>query len=112
HCHLYPAQLHGTLAAYLAGVPAVTTMHRLEPMRPGSLLLPVLTGSWTIAVCRAVKDLMTAHGVSDRLVEVIYNAVTAERFEPTPNAARELRDRLVGADVPVVGTVARLSPEK
>src|SRR5206468_477590 len=113
HSHLYPAHLHGSLAGRLAGVPAlVTTAHTLV-VRPGDPWLTGLTRSRIIAVSQAVKAGLVGAGVSPRDVRVITNGIEARYFADETEAARQLRRELgIGQDIPVIGTIARLSPEK
>src|SRR5205823_2483206 len=102
-----------SLAGRLAGVPAlVTTAHTLV-VRPGDPWLTGLTRSRIIAVSQAVKAGLVGAGVSPRDVRVITNGIEARYFADETEAARQLRRELgIGQDVPVVGTIARLSPEK
>lgn len=113
HSHLYPAHLHASLAGRLADVPAlVTTAHTLI-VRPGDRWLAGLTRNRIIAVSEAVKAGLVGVGVSPRDVRVITNGIEARYFADETETARKLRLQLgIDPDAPVIGTVARLSPEK
>ena len=113
HSHLYPAHLHATLAGQLAGVPAlISTAHTLI-VRPGDPWLLGLTRGRVIAVSQAAKALLVGAGVPPGRVRVIYNGIEPRYFEDQTEAARRIRQELgIAADAPVVGMIARLSPEK
>lgn len=112
HSHLYPAHLHATLAATQMGVPAILhTAHTLV-VRPGDVLLGRLTRARTIATSAAVADLLVRAGLPPERVELIYNGVGPEHFGVDAEAVLRARTELGLGDGPVVGTVARLSPEK
>jgi len=112
HSHLYPAHLHASLAALQAGVPAIVQTAHTLVVRPGDVLLGRLTRAHTIATSTAVRDLLRNAGVPGDRLDVVYNGVGAEHFATAPAAVRELRSSLRLGDGPVLGTIARLSPEK
>jgi glycosyltransferase involved in cell wall biosynthesis len=117
HTHLASANTVGVVAARLAGIPAIGALHlstfgRHPPRRQR-------LETWALRrVARAVTA--CGHAVADvhreRLrgtsIRVIPNAV---RIDPvaTPAERSRIRSELLGdADVPVMLTVGRLSPEK
>lgn len=112
HSHLYPAHLHASLAAVQAGVSAIVhTAHTLI-MRPGDVLLGRLSRAVTIATSGAVLDLLVGAGLPRTNVELIYNGIGPDHFRLDRRAIDRARAELDLGEGPVVGTVARLSPEK
>lgn len=113
HSHLYPAHLHASLVAELQRVPAVLTTAHTLVVRPGDSWLARLTQSRTIAVSQAAKDLLVRGGVPRSRIRVIRNGIEPRYFRDESAAGREIRRQLGIRDgAPVIGTIARLSPEK
>jgi glycosyltransferase involved in cell wall biosynthesis len=112
HSHLYPAHLHASLAADLAGVPAVVQTAHTLVVRPGDLALERLTRSRTIATSHAAAAALMDAGMSHERIEVIHNGVGFEHVSVDRAAVRRARAELALDGGPVVGTVARLSHEK
>lgn len=123
HTHGVRANLLGRLAARQANrKPVVTTVHSLlERDYPGFVRRQVnrftewatrgLTEQF-IAVSQGLKAKLVSSGVPADRVTVIYNGIVVENFSPSaePGAVRALLG--YGADVPLVGIVARLHPVK
>lgn len=106
HAHLSSACVNGGLAARLAGVPSVATVHGMSGK------LSFATVDHLIAVSAAVKSHLVGQGVAAERVSVVPNGVrvagmpgSGERF----SAREELG---LGPDDLVVGTSARLTAEK
>ena len=110
------AWIKGAHGARLAAVRRVVfTEHGLlaqEPVYSG------LLKRWGAAYCDhvvAVSDALSGHlagiGVPRRKLTVVLNGVDTERFAPLPRTGALRRELGIG-DAPVVGHVARLSPEK
>lgn len=102
----------GRLAARLAGVPVVYTRHCLEPADGRGGLkwrawrwLNNRTADRVIAVSQAVRCNLIELGAASEQIEVIYNGIDLEEFQPTGRVEREW-------PAPAVGVVARLAPEK
>ncbi len=113
HSHLYPAHLHASLVAELHRVPAVLTTAHTLVVRPGDSSLAKLTRSRTIAVSQAAKDLLVRGGVPRSRIRVVRNGIEPRYFRDESAAGREIRRQLGIRDgAPVIGTIARLSPEK
>lgn len=112
HSHLYPAHLHGTLAAHTLGIPAIVHSAHTLVVRPGEVLLGRLTSARTIATSRAAADLLVRAGVPPGRIELIYNGVGHRHFAVDAPAIQRVRRALGLGAGPVIGTVARLSPEK
>lgn len=101
HSHLYPAHLHASTAAALAGVPAVLTTAHTLVVRTGDGRLARTTSAHTVACSHAAADLLRAGAVPTSRVSVVPNGVGAEHLRPPGGGARE-----------GVVAVSRLSPEK
>jgi glycosyltransferase involved in cell wall biosynthesis len=71
------------------------------------------TAVWRyVAVSRTVGDLLVGIGIPQRQVEVIYNGVDVDLFQPGPRRP-SLREALgIPADAPVFGDVSVVSPRK
>jgi len=106
HTHLSTASLIGSLAARLAHVPVVATVHGLNTRTC------FMHAQRIIAVSHAVRRHLAAQGVPETRIRVIYNGVNLgdHRDPPDPHP---LRQRLgVARGDALIGTVGRLSPEK
>lgn len=112
HSHLYPAHLHASLAAQEVGIPAIVHTAHTIIVRPGDVLLSHITTAYTIAVSHAAARLLLNAGVPPERIEVIYNGVAPEHFEQDREAVERARANLNLGPGSVLGTVARLSPEK
>jgi glycosyltransferase involved in cell wall biosynthesis len=109
------------LAASLARVPTVVCTIHIAPREQQSLRTRldrsiqsrVVDGY--IAVSKASREQLVRYlGLSPRKVVAVPNAVELRRFaEPAEPARRAVRlDRGIPADAPVIGVLARLSPQK
>lgn len=112
HSHLYPAHLHASLAAHEAGIAAILQTAHTLVVRAGDVLPARLARVQTIAVAQSVATLHQAAGVPAHRLAVIYNGVGDEQFAAPLAAPERLRRELELPSGPVIGTVARLSPEK
>ena len=117
HCHDLQAATYGTLAAKVARIPAILTVHGLGIFRQrrSGALLPRL-GRWMDRVV-FVGHWLQRHaaeqlGVRPRRPRVIHNGVDVDAFhpgDPGPELRAELR---LAPGAPVVGTVGNLRPVK
>jgi glycosyltransferase involved in cell wall biosynthesis len=115
HTHLFHADIYGTLAARLAGVPRiVSTKHGFNPWRRKrqyALLDRLAAGFQThiITISQAIGQwLVQVERLPAEKMRVIYYALDTERFRrcsQTPAA-------LSTFSRPIIGTVARLIPSK
>jgi len=113
HSHLYPAHLHASLAGELQQVPAILTTAHTLVVRPGDAWLARLTRSRTIAVSQAAASLLIDGGVPRNRVNVILNGIEPRFFDDETEAGLAVRRQLgIPDEAPVIGTIARLSPEK
>jgi starch synthase len=127
HSHTWYANLGGHLAKLIHGIPHVATVHSLEPLRPwkaeqlgGGYAL----SSWcektalesadaVIAVSRGMRqDVLACYPAIDpERVEVIYNGVDAEEYEPDPGTGVLERHGIDPAQ-PSVVFVGRITRQK
>lgn len=114
HAHTRVSQALAFFASRITGVPYVTTCHGFFKKRLGRMLFG-LWGEKVIAISEPVrKSLIDDFKVAPPRVELIYNGVDIDRFSRVYSDA-ELADfkRSLGLkDLPVVGTIGRLSPVK
>jgi glycosyltransferase involved in cell wall biosynthesis len=117
HSHQYHANLYGRLAALIAGVPAVATVHNVYTRRKlhRRLLNRLLSRATArvVAVSEKVRhDLLAYDGIAPGKVVTIRNAIDLRRIE-TPLTRQEARARL---DIPenalAIGCVGRLEEQK
>lgn len=117
HSHLYHANLYGRLAAFVAGVPAVATVHNVYTRRKlHRRLLNKLLSRITarvIAVSEDVRDdLVEYDGIDPGRIVTIHNGIDLTRIE-TPITRQEARARLgIPDDALAIGCVGRLEEQK
>jgi len=127
HSHTWYAQLGGHLAKLMFGIPAVCTVHSLEPMRPWKA--EQLGGGYAVSsFCERValegadaivavssemrRDVLSVYPAIDpERVQVIYNGIDAEQYRPDP--ATDVLERY-GVDParPSVVFVGRITRQK
>ncbi len=103
HTHLSTSSLNGCLAAKLAGIPCVATVHGMSGK------LSFAFADRMIAVSKGVRAHLIGQGVAASKIEVVYNGIPNPPVVDRVAARREF-----GFDEGdlVVGTVARLTPMK
>ncbi len=104
HTHLSTSSVNGALAARLARVPSVATVHGMSGR------LSFAAANHLIAVSGSVRDHLVRQGVPARKISVVYNGVDLEECILPRDEARTRLGLALG--VPVVGTVARITPLK
>jgi glycogen synthase len=97
HTHTWYTQLGGLMAKYNYGMPLVTTVHSLEPLRPWKREQLGGGYDWScwverqameqadavIAVSRETRhDVMEAYDVKPERVHIIYNGIDPEEYRP------------------------------
>ena len=99
HTHLSTSSVNGCLAARLAHIPSVATVHGMSGK------LSFFFADRLIAVSNGVRDHLVAQGIDGQRIDVVYNAVVPPLTLPTRDVAR----RELGLDRAdtIVGTVAR-----
>ncbi|MBB3095108.1 glycosyltransferase involved in cell wall biosynthesis [Actinoplanes campanulatus] len=124
HTHLYRACVQGRIAARLAGVPhVVATEHhlgtetiegrRVSPAVRALYLAGERLGQVTIAASPAIAGRLRSWGVPERRITMIPKAIDAREFRFDPALRAAARARLgVAPDVPVIGGLGRLEPDK
>jgi glycosyltransferase involved in cell wall biosynthesis len=116
HTHLFGSNTWGRLLGTLAGVPVIiahehgSTIARREVWI--DRLLYRLSDAILVPSEASKRWLRAQEGVPARLFHVVYNGVDIAQFS-RDGAAAEIRAELgIPADVPVIGTVGRLSADK
>nr|BBH86392.1 glycosyl transferase [Thermosporothrix sp. COM3] len=112
HSHLYPASLHASLAAQQADVPAIIATKHTLILHAGDALVSYITPTHTIAVSQAAGSLLEKAGIPAYQINIIYNGIHAEAYTCPPALLQRVRDTLPCNHGPILGTIARLSPEK
>lgn len=124
HCHGYKAGLVGRAAALLAGVPAVVTIHnsiifstrdslwKRKIYTTGEKIMSCFTDRYIAVSGDLACEIAFCNGINPGKVTVIYNGINHHHFETTPD--RQYLERTTGITPGdrVVGTVARLTPQK
>lgn len=114
HAHGYKADIYGYAASRGLGTPILSTCHTWYDNDMAAYLYGVLDRrvlkrfNMTIAVSESVAALLRSAGVAETRISIINNGVDLAAFataEPT------LRHEL-GGNGTIIGTVARLAPEK
>lgn len=105
HAHLSTAAFLGGLAAGMAGIPSVATVHGFT----GAMWYRSV--GRLVAVSHAVKAHLVGQGIPDSRIAVVHNGVALNRYTPTPAAAAKASLDL-DPDAPVAAVVGRLAPEK
>lgn len=127
HSHTWYAQLGGHLAKLTYGIPAVCTVHSLEPMRPWKQ--EQLGGGYAVSsFCERISlegadaivavssqmrsDVLACYpAVDPERVRVIYNGIDAEEYAPDPGS--DVLERYgVDASRPFVLFVGRITRQK
>jgi alpha-maltose-1-phosphate synthase len=127
HSHTWYAQFAGHLAKLTYGIPHVTTVHSLEPLRPwkaeqlgGGYALSsfceriALEGAdAVIAVSEgSMRDILTCYpALDERRVHVVYNGIDTAQYAPDPGTA--VRERFgIDPSRPSVVFVGRITRQK
>jgi starch synthase len=127
HSHTWYAQFAGHLAKLTYGIPHVTTVHSLEPLRPwkaeqlgGGYALSsfcertaVETADAVIAVSHGSKrDILACYpAIDEQRVHVVYNGIDSEEYAPDPGTDVLARFG-VEPDRPSVVFVGRITRQK
>lgn len=105
HTHLSTSSVNGCLAARLARIPCVATVHGLSGK------LSFVAADHLIAVSADVRRHLTAQGLHESKISIVHNGVTA--IPPAPGSRERARAELgLDPDARVVGSTARLTPLK
>ena len=117
HSHLYHANLYGRVAAFLAGVPAVATVHNVYTQTKfhRRLLNRLLSraSARIIAVSEAIRDDLVAHdGIAPRKVTVIRNGIDVRRVQASLTREQARAALGIKDDELAIGCVGRLEEQK
>lgn len=104
HTHLSTSTVNGSLAARLARVPCVATVHGMSGK------LSFLAADRLIAVSNGVRDHLVAQGLDGRRIEVIHNGIPIPAS--LPDRAENRAAWGFSDSETVIGTVARTVTEK
>ena len=127
HSHTWYAQFGGHLAKLIHGIPAVATVHSLEPMRPwkeeqlgGGYAVSSFCEQTALEAADAVvavssemrRDVLSCYPAIDpELVRVIYNGIDTEEYRPDPGT--DVLERYgVDPSRPSVVFVGRITRQK
>ena len=111
HAHLTNAHLLAGIAGKLTGTPVLATIHGRDVVA-ADIMMQRLADTHLHVVSRATLYQALGAGVRRGRINCVLNGVDAERFSPGV-ASGSLRAACgIDADVPLVGFVGRLSPEK
>ena len=112
HAHLPNAHVLAGLVGRLTGRPVLTTIHGRQ-MTTLDLEVHRTCSTHVSVVCRHSHFHALALGAAPELLSCETNGVDTDRFRPTLQRSRVLRDALrLDDSVPLVGFIGRLSPEK
>jgi glycosyltransferase involved in cell wall biosynthesis len=117
HTHVYNAHVYGLLAARRAGIPAILHHHKTyaEMRWRRKLILRALSHRAAAHITLSAQtreDLCRVFRIPSEKVRVFINPVDEETFYPAANREPLRRSLDLGADTPLVGTVASLTPPK
>jgi len=104
HTHLSTSSVNGCLAARIAKIPCVATVHGL------SAKMSFAAANHLIGVSKGVKAHLVKQGVDEAKVSVVYNGIPMEL--PPLNKAEIRASMDIPDDAMVAGTIARVTPKK
>lgn len=119
HTHEYKSDLIGVVLAGILNIPVVTTLHGWIANSAKSRLyiglqkkvLPYFDK--VIAVSDKTKEDLIKASVPEKRIDVLYNAIVVEKYQPSAEYDNYLRNRFdLPKDAVLIGNIGRLSPEK
>jgi starch synthase len=127
HSHTWYAQLAGHLSKLIYGIPHVTTVHSLEPLRPwkaeqlgGGYALSSFCERTALEAADAViavsegskRDILACYpAIAEHRVQVVYNGIDSAEY--TPDSATDVLERCgVDPDRPSIVFVGRITRQK
>ncbi len=103
----------GAVAAKFLGKKIVFIRHQRDPIRKTTRWLINNHTHMVVAVSSAVKDALLASGIAEEKIEVIHNAISLARFDPSHIDKTAVRRELgVAEDDVLIGTVGKLHKGK
>jgi glycosyltransferase involved in cell wall biosynthesis len=106
HTHLSTASLLGSLAARLAGIPSLATVHGLNTRTCYNYARGI------IAVSNAVRQHLVSQGLTSDRITVIHNGVDLRAFSRAAGGPEVGQHWGIPEGSPVLVTVGRLAPAK
>ncbi len=101
------------IAAHMSGARVIFVRHQIDRLKRSTCWLVNRYVDRIVAVSGAVKDDLVASGVSGERIEVIYNSVSMERFNPSAIDREEVRRELgIDGGSILVGTAGKLNSGK
>ncbi len=112
HTHNPGPLLYGTLAAKLAGIPVIiNTRHGRAKKHRNSYIWNM--NDAVIAISEdAKREMLKWNRIDTKKTKVIYNGIDIDRYSKQQNGSEAKKALNIEPSTFVVGTVARLSPEK
>jgi len=101
------------IAAHIAGAKVVFIRHQMDRLKKTTCWLVNHYVDRVVAVSSAVRDALVESGVSREKIDIIYNSIALERFNPE-NVERDTVRRELGieSDNIVIGTAGKLNQGK
>jgi glycosyltransferase involved in cell wall biosynthesis len=98
-----------TIAALMTGARVIIVRHQLDKIRKTTRWLIEKYIERVVAVSRAVEGVLIEYGVPPQKIEVIYNSIPLQKFDPDLIDRNSIREELglKGEDI-LVGTVGKL----
>jgi len=118
HSHEFTCNFHASLAATLAGVPCVTTVHGkgyyAERYQRRAAVRATARMSQLTAVSSDIRDHLIARcGVPPQRVTVVENGIAVDRYGATDGPAHAFRTRLgIAPAAPLLGALGSYYPVK
>lgn len=106
HTHLSKATINGAIAARLARVPVVSTVHGMNKKYTYMMSTHIMT------VSEAAKQYLVNQGVSPARVTAVYNCIPMEPFLKLPDKERAKQAFGFDPQAVVLGTVSRAHQQK
>jgi glycosyltransferase involved in cell wall biosynthesis len=101
------------LAAKMAGTKVIFIRHQVDRLKKITCWLINRHVEQVIAVSRAVKDALADSGVSPAKIDIIYNAIDLDRFNPDTVRREDARKEFsIGDNDFVIGTAGKLNSGK
>jgi len=117
--HGYKADIFGVIAAKMSGLPVISTAHGWITNNLKSKVYVALQAralryaDGVIAVSPSIKEILLGMKVPEERIELIYNGIVMENYDPEKAGSAGLRQQFsIDDSAVIVGYVGRLSPEK
>lgn len=115
HAHTRVSQWLAHLLSTSLNIPYFTTFHGFYHHHHGRKLFPCL-GSHALAISNAVEqDLKNRYPAASNRISTVHFGLDLARFQPnaiSENEKRSFKQKIGLKEIPTLGIIARLSPEK